>query len=759
MRRRGLSAVLILSSTITLGQVVPVEPHLCGRGKAAIAAAMLKQPGGGLAAPEMAGAEDTDVLHYHLDIELDPTQRWIGGSNTMTVRSLVGDLTSFSFRLYDAYTITAVTVGGNPATWQRLDYATVAVTLDRPYGVGEEFVLRVDYHTPPGAPVSGGLVFGDHGGHPLIWSHSQPWFAFTWWPGKDYLPDKTTADLWFTVPDTMKVASNGVLLGVDEVALGQLRYRWKTMYPTADYLYCIGATNYDLVETTWEYGGRQMPIQLFVYPEHNVPANMNTWLATPLILSVHSDLYGMYPFVDEKYGMCETGFGGGMEHQTMTSQGGFWEYITIHEASHQWWGDSVTCATWHDIWLNEGFATYAEALFYEHVPGGQGETWLHLWMNVRRPQNVDGTVYCYDISDPNRIFDGNLSYAKAAWVLHMLRHVVGTETYFNILAAYRAEFEGRAALTDDFQRICEAVSGRDLDWFFAEWVYQRGMPRYRVAWQEHLVDGKPYVELYVRQTHTVFWPTYTMPIDIEVTTPGGTNTHLIWSDARSEHHLFPIDQPGVSSLVLDPKPWILRDETTTQSFPDGPPKIVTLAPAPEQTVPAATVPAVEVVFHKDVVVDAGHFALVGQRGGPVALTLAYDPNRYAATLTPQQPLKSDTYTLTVADAIVDVAAGLKLDGELTKPWGLDPLPSGDGTAGGAAQSRFVLTHAGDMNCDGVVSFDDINPFVLAISNWEEWKRTYPGCPGQNADIDGDGQYGGLNGFGDINPFVALLGGP
>ena len=226
--------------------------------------------------------------------------------------------------------------------------------------------------------------------------------------------------------------------------------------------------------------------------------------------------------------------------------------------------------------------------------------------------------------------------------------------------------------------------------------------------------------------------------------------------AGAENLLFPVESTTVTSLTFDPKPWILWYERDQIDFVEGPPKIVTLNPAPGATIAAASVAALEIVFHKDVVASAADFTLVGTRHGPQTFTYAYDPGRHAVTLTPAAPLLSDTYTLTVSDAIVDVAAGLALDGELVKPDGPNPLPSGDGLPGGAAVAHFALTKTGDVNCDGEVNFGDINPFVLFLSNFSTWQANYPGCPPQNGDINGDGTYG--RSFGDINPFVALLSG-
>lgn len=754
MRAVTLLGVFLLGAMVAWAQECLHEGLPCGHAKAAAARRMQAiVPPTEWDGRRPLGAEDTDVLHYHLDIEIVPAARSISGSNTMTVESRTAGLTVFYFRLHTALTIGAVSVDGGPAAWSRLDEAVLEVTLPRPYALGEAFVLRVDYG---GVPISGTGYL--HISSTRVFTISEPWFAYLWWPCKDDLGDKTTADLWFTVPNTMTVASNGLLQGVDDVGGGRQRYRWKTEYPTADYLYCIGGATYNTFDAVWNWGGLTMPLQFFIFPGSDTPANRNAWLKTVDMLTVFSNLFGVYPFINEKYGIYQFSnvWFGGMEHQTMTGQMGFDESTTAHEAAHQWWGDHVTCATWHDIWLNEGFATYSEALWYENRPGSPGASALHLHMANRRPSNVDGTVYCYEITSPDRIFNYNWSYLKAAWVLHMLRHVIGDTAFFDFLEVYRAAFGGGAATTDQFQDLLETFLDRDMDWFFTPWVYQPGAPRYRVAWQEHVLDGRAYVELYVRQGQTFLHPIFTMPVDIAVTGPTGTHTHVVRNDAREEHLLFEVDAPGVSNVVFDPTPWILWTERVTVPFVEGPPKIVTMNPAPQAVVASAELGAIEIVFHKDVAVEPEMVSLVGAYHGAPAVAFAYDPQRYAATLTPIAPLPADTYTLTILDTITDVASGQRLDGELVKPDGPWLLPSGDGRPGGDAVTRLVVTVPGDLNCDGVVDFGDINPFILALANWELWKLTYPECPEQNADINGDGHYGGANGFGDINPFVELL---
>jgi hypothetical protein len=717
-------------------------------------------PGGAAVAQYVVtSAGQTDVLHYHLDIEIDPGSHWVGGSNTMTVQSLVDNLSTFRFRLHDVFTISELRVGDVPVSWTQADEANVDVALDRAYATGETFDLYVAYNgTPQSVGSFGSIVFGTHNGQPEVNTESDPWYAYTWWPAKDDLLDKTTADLWFTVPGALKVASNGVLQGVDDLGSGKVRYRWKTEEPTEDYLYQFAATNYDEFTGTWDYNGYSMPLQFFIYPEHNNAGNRAAWLACGPMLTVFSDLFGLYPFADEKYGMCEWSRGGAMEHQTMTSMCCYDEGIIAHELAHQWWGDAVTYATWYDIWLSEGFATYSAGLWYEFRPGSPGEPALHQYMAQQRPTNPSGSVYCYYPNSIEEIFNVDTSYRKAAWVLHMLRHAVGSDTFFAILAAYRAEFEDAAATTADFERVAETVAGRDLSWFFDEWVYGFGVPDYLYAWRTLTVDGVPYMELSLEQLQGSGESVFTMPIDLTtIDDQGAYDAYAIWNDARREYLLFPVATANIGVVLLDPTPWILRSWPTEGVFDEGPPKIVTLSPAPGAAIPSADASTIEIVFHKDVLASDPDFTLVGQRGGPVSCTFSYDSGRYAVTLTPTTPLGTDTYTLTVSDQIVDTAAGLALDGELVKPDSPQPLPSGDGVAGGSASAEFAVLLRGDINCDGTVDLADINPFVLLLSNEAAWRTTYPGCPLLNGDINGD-DTAGQGSFDDINPFVALLSG-
>jgi hypothetical protein len=746
---------LLLCSTLAVAQQAP-DAHPCAAGKLA----SLERSRAALAAipaPHVEDFSDTDVLRHELDLELNPASTWVEGHATLTIRSQVDDLASFIFRLRDVYTITAMQVSGNSVAWTRLDSANVEATLDRPYDTGEVFNLYIVYSGyPQPSGMFGGIFFLWRGSVPEVFTFAEPWFAYAWRPVKEDLTDKYTLDLWVTVPETMIVASNGLLQSIVPVPPGRSQYRWYTNNPIADYLVSLAATNYHEFTDTWTYDGQSLPLQFFIYPEHDTPAHRAEWLVVQPALTVFSDLFGIYPFMNEKYGMAEWAGGGAMEHQTMTSVGAFFgwgESIYVHELAHHWWGDDVTCATWHDIWLNEGFATYCEALWYENQPGSPGEPWLHMYMDYARPFNAAGTVYCYDITNPIRILDTDLSYRKGAWVLHMLRHVLGDADFYASLAAYRDAFQGSAATTDDFRAVCESVAGRDLAWFFDEWVYDGGAPVYQSGWRQFTAEGQRYVELYIYQGQSIGPPVFTMPVDIQVDQDGNSTIHVVRNDAVFEHLLIPVADAEVTGVVFDPKPWILSS-FSPGDFVEGPPKILTMDPDPNATLSAASVASFEIVFHESVVAQASDFTLVGARSGPAETTYAYAPDRYAVTLTPLAPLATDTYTLTIADTVTEPTYGQQLDGELVKPDSPDPLPSGDGVGGGAAVAQFFLTRAGDLNCDGNIDPADIDAFVTALSDPEAYANDFPGCPLANADANGDGRID----FDDIGPFVSLLGG-
>jgi hypothetical protein len=333
-------------------------------------------------------------------------------------------------------------------------------------------------------------------------------------------------------------------------------------------------------------------------------------------------------------------------------------------------------------------------------------------------------------------------YRKGAWVLHMLRHIVGDANFFEILHQYRAQYEYQTAVTEDFQAVAESVYGQSLEWFFEPWVYATGSPTYQSAWRNVFANGQQYVEVYFRQTQNAAWPTYEMPVDLRVSLNTGNITQTIWNDERNEHLLFPVSG-AATALAVDPDNYVLHPTPGTTTFVEGPPKIVTVLPAPgsESNEGAPGVTQIEIGFHKNVNAQAAHFTITGNSTGNIPFSFSYNPATYIATLTVNPALAADAYSVNVSASLTDVIAGLSLDGEVADPLAATSLPSGDGLPGGAALVQFDVV-ATALPCDpdvfpsggggnGVVDIDDL---LTVINAWG-----WTGSPGSNAaDVNSDG---------------------
>jgi aminopeptidase N len=248
----------------------------------------------------------------------------------------------------------------------------------------------------------------------------------------------------------------------------RIKYIYSTDYELSTYLVFFATALYNTWNETYFHSSGAMPVNFYVTPDEDNTTNRELWNKCVEMLEVFGEIYGPYPFIEERYGIYYFGFGGGMEHQTLTGQGGFGESLTAHELGHQWWGDMVTCRTWQDIWLNEGFASYSEALWEENQSGGSADDLRNYMDNVLAPFDSSDSVFVPEesLEEVGRIFSYATTYQKAAWVVHMLRGVMGDELFFNMITEYRARYEYGAADTEQFRAICEEIYGSDLEWFF-----------------------------------------------------------------------------------------------------------------------------------------------------------------------------------------------------------------------------------------------------------------------------------------------------
>jgi aminopeptidase N len=506
-----------------------------------------------------------DVTYYRLDLDMDPTTQTVSGTVRMEAEVVTGPLGEVDIDLYDNMSVISVVLTGGGALAHSHSGDILSVTLDRSYLTDEVFSIDITYAGTPSTS-AGAFEFTTFGGQDMIWSLSEPFGARTWWPCKDYPDDKPdSADIWITVPDNLTVASNGNLR--ETVDNGStLTYKWHEQYPIATYLISVAIHPYTVFSDYYHYSPTDsMEIRYYVFPSH-YGAVQATYALVPDMIGVYADRFGEYPFLEEKYGHAEFTWGGGMEHQTITSLGGWDEYLIVHELAHMWWGDMITCNDFHHIWLNEGFAVYGEALWAEATYG---------WAAYKQQMDYSkylgsGTIYVPDLSDWNRIFDPDLTYDKASWILHMLRGIVGDSTFFDILKTYYAsQYQYGSATTEEFRDICEAVAGRDFDHFFHQWVYEEGFPYYHYSWTYEPVPASYEITLTIDQLqqNTVFY----MPIQIQVTTAAGETTFVVEDTlATQEFTLVVEDEP--LAVELDRDEWILRmvsEEITDAAFDRG----------------------------------------------------------------------------------------------------------------------------------------------------------------------------------------------
>lgn len=462
----------------------------------------------------------------------------------------------------------------------------LSITLPEQAGIGETITVGVFYR---GIPQGGGFdeAFGFgrlSNGDPYAWTLSEPYGARVWWPSKDHPADKAdSVRMTVTVPTGMRVGSQGLLIDEIQNDDGTVTYDWFSRYPISTYLVSIAAGVYNTEEQTYErpdslaaeYGPASFPILHYFYAAQRETVPLG-WARVTDMMAVFEYWFGPYPFAEEKYGHAQFTWGGGMEHQTMSSMGGFTEGLVSHELAHMWYGDLVTTRFWPHLWLNEGFASYAELLYYEARPfmyPGLFESALSSDLSVAL--NARGTLVVQDTANVNNLFNGSRVYAKGSTVLHMLRGVVGDEVFREILQSYAYDERVRygTAVTADLQRVAEDVSGLQLDAFFRQWVTQgTGFPVYEVNWSigEREQGYEVSVRIDQRQTPSESnVEVFEMPITLLVKTESGEERFTVLNDSRQQTFTFNVAGRPIE-LVFDPDRYILKGNVTVVDVGDLP---------------------------------------------------------------------------------------------------------------------------------------------------------------------------------------------
>lgn len=495
-----------------------------------------------------------DVVHYQLDIAIDPVAETVAGYVDVTFAVVTSELDSLLLYFNDDMNVSGVERGALPLTFSHTQHR-IFIDLGGTFTWDDTLTVRVDYD---GSPAGKGIYFNSK----VICSLSEPDRARNWYPCYDEPWDKATSEMICTVPDDRYCASNGLLVSETDNLDGTRTFHWSTRYAHSTYLTSIAISGYVSFSQWYHYTPTDsMEIPYHVYPEKLADAQI-AFSEAPAMMSFFSQAFGLYPFIEEVYGTALAGLGGGMENFTCTTYGAAfvivdhrYDWLTAHEMAHSWFGNSVTMADWREIWLNEGFATYGDALWQENV-GGQ--TGLNARMESFKAAYFDeDALNRFPIYDPV-IMWGATVYEKGAWILHMLRYVVGDNLFFEALQTYHQTFSFDNATTGDLRTVYETVSGMDLTAFFDEWVYQAGYPEYECSWNYYW-DGVTYrVNFFVDQVQSNA-PVFTIPIEIRITsTAGDTFLRLPVSSASELYQLTLEDEP--TGLDFDPDNRILKTD-------------------------------------------------------------------------------------------------------------------------------------------------------------------------------------------------------
>lgn len=517
------------------------------------------------------GDTNIDVRFYHINIEIGIYSPYIDGDVSIIFECL-NPLNEVSISLNSSLDVSAVS---EPCQSFYQDNDMIVISLDDTYNAGDILELNIAYS---GVPVEAGgykgLRYETHGNNePIIATLSTPYLAHYWYPCKDGPEDKPDSVFMdITIPDEeingipLMAISNGVL--ENTVDNGDTKtFQWRHRYPIVTYYVMAAISNYVFFQEDFNgTGGESFPLDYYVFEDHLSTAQTGV-ADLPEAIQFFSDVFGPYPFSDEKYGMTQLGFYGAIENQTNTIQNNLstsWFSTTVHELGHMWFGDMITLSNWHHGWLNEGFATYSEALWDEHLYGfnayksnmASNEFWN------------GGTLYLENAADTFNTFQ-SIFYSKGAYAVHMIRGVLGDDLFFEAVLDYSQDpdFMYKNASTEDLQASLENSSGMDLEFFFEQWVYDEYYPFYHYNFSQ-TSNNELYLVIHQAQEElSGHRPVFEMPVRIQIDYSDGSDTLLIlWNDEQTQNYYFNLDKE-ISSLSFDPDKWILRKAQFKPDFP------------------------------------------------------------------------------------------------------------------------------------------------------------------------------------------------
>ena len=504
-----------------------------------------------------------DITYLKFNLHLTDTSVYIWGDVSTTAQVTITSLTKYVFELDTTMIIDSAKVNGIVLPVVAGGFER-SITLPVALPSGTFFTAQIFYHGYP-PPSSGsffnGITLGTTSlGTKVVYSVSDPYVAKNWWPSKQSVTDKIdSVDMYVTVPRGVVDGSNGVLVNVDtSSAPGYIKYHWQTHYPIDYYLISIAVSRYSEYKSYLHFTGStdSMLIQDFFMDTATFnPAYKPNFDSIGLIIDYYSSLFGRYPFWQEKYGVCYTTLPGGMEHQTMTTIGVPNTYIIAHELTHQWFGDHVSYATWGDVWLSEGFATFSEQLFLDHFWGAAAGLAHRQGLLSYALGSVCGELFVTDTTTASTIFDYPTVYAKGQGVVTMLRYLAPADSlFFKVLQTYQNTYGFSNAKTADLQAIAESIYGFSLDTFFNQWVYGKGYPRYKISWDQ--VGTTVIVKLIQQASCPASTPHFSTLLELQLHSTSADTIVKVYNSLDTQ--VFTFDWAStMSSVKLNPDVWTI----------------------------------------------------------------------------------------------------------------------------------------------------------------------------------------------------------
>jgi aminopeptidase N len=511
-----------------------------------------------------ASSDNFHINYYRCEWHIDPAIRFISGKVT-SYFTILSPADKIVFDLSDTLTVDSITYHGDKINFQKINIDGLQLQFSVTLKSGQEDSVSIFYKGVPRSSSSyQSFIATSHNGVPVLSTLSEPYGAKEWWPCKNGLNDKADSiDIIITSPAAYRGTSNGILTK-EEITGPDKTVYFKHRYPIATYLVAMAVTNYVTDIDSVHLGNITMPIVMNAYPENENDFAYATYVAKQSIVKF-SELFGEYPFIKEHYSQTQCGSGGGMEHQTNSFIGNVWNQLVAHELGHHWFGDKVTCRSWQHIWLNEGFGNYMQFIYVQNFDTSLIKAHLQYYLNLITSEH-GGSVFVPDTTNPARVFDGRLTYAKGGYVLHMLRGILGDSLFFKGMRQYLNDpvLKYNFATTSDFERNLEQVSGKKLQTFFQKWIYGEGYPNYNCTWTQ---NSNNWIKVQLNQTTSD--PSvsfYDMPVQLQF--KNKSRDTIITVNNQQNGETFWIN-PGFAAdtMIIDPDYWILAKDRIVKKIP------------------------------------------------------------------------------------------------------------------------------------------------------------------------------------------------